>query len=395
MRIAFITNNLLPQSSIGRMVLNLAKKMKEYGHKIHIFTVIYDQRFANSYGINDSELDSPKILAYLEKIEGVPLLGIVFTMIKFMLMGGLIIPKLKRIQPDIINSHYYFCGISGQIASKIVQIPHVLTLHGLQRSKMGINIILFWVLRGIVSYLSKRVNYLISVDPNLRREEELSQIADHIEIIFPCIDEHFFTLIRNYGINRRLSKDVKLIYVGRIEKIKGLEKLIKILGASSGWRELRVVGTGNFLNSLRALAEQLNISEKVKFFGFRDGVEKVKLMKESDIFISCSRSEGFPLAILEFFALGKPVIIYPIAPFINESGKLNAIGREVYKEKLCIFMNPNISHLEDILNPSYLTQFFSSNCIQMRKAFVKNFSSDTIAERYLLLFSQVLNSYKK
>src|SRR5699024_8337070 len=71
------------------------------------------------------------------------------------------------------------------------------------------------------------------------------------------------------------------------------------------WR-LTLVGGGPLLNEYRQLAQRLEIDRKINFEGeTRDVIE---YMKQADIFVLLSKSEGLPLSIIEAKREGMTVI---------------------------------------------------------------------------------------
>src|SRR5699024_2552699 len=75
--------------------------------------------------------------------------------------------------------------------------------------------------------------------------------------------------------------------------------------SSVRWR-LTLVGGGPLLNEYRQLAQRLEIDRKINFAGeTRDVIE---YMKQADIFVLLSKSEGLPLSIIEAMREGIPVI---------------------------------------------------------------------------------------
>jgi glycosyltransferase involved in cell wall biosynthesis len=60
----------------------------------------------------------------------------------------------------------------------------------------------------------------------------------------------------------------RILYVGQILKGKGLDCLIRSLGLVKESFELIVIGKGNYLETCRSLAKELQLEEKIKFVGY-------------------------------------------------------------------------------------------------------------------------------
>ena len=67
-----------------------------------------------------------------------------------------------------------------------------------------------------------------------------------------------------------------------------------------------IVGTGPLEQTLRAMAAELGLTDRVRFLGARDDVPA--LMKEADLFVHPSTREGFGLVVAEAHAAGLPVV---------------------------------------------------------------------------------------
>jgi glycosyltransferase involved in cell wall biosynthesis len=383
MRIAFIVNEVTPRGGIGRVVLNLAKNLKEQGHKIQILTINYNSNFTGLYGIEEKEIICYKKLMILNELRKIPIFGFLLQIIKFQILGLLLSRQLIKSKPDIINSHHYLCGISGWIVSRMIKRPHICSLHGIHLSKLIMNSIYYWVDYVILKFLKNHVSHFISVDPVIKSHNPFKTISDKIEIIFPCIDGKYLELLEGDKPKTKNKGGFHLIYMGRLEKQKGLGELFRRLKEDVlCWSELKVVGSGNYEDQLKELASKLNISDKIVFKGFLDGQAKVQVMKDSDIFISYSRSEGFPLTILEFFSLGKPCIIYPV-------GGISYFQNRIENEKLGIFLKPKPNFLREILtSPDISTLFLESVC-EARRNFVRDFYPKLITQRYIKFFKKI------
>ena len=106
-------------------------------------------------------------------------------------------------------------------------------------------------------------------------------------------------------------KAQKMVYVGRLSSEKGvpvLFKSIEILKSHQYTLELTLLGDGEDRQFLENLAQEMQISELIKFGGFVDQKDIVKILRASDIFVLPSFAEGIPVALMEAMAMGIPVI---------------------------------------------------------------------------------------
>jgi len=94
----------------------------------------------------------------------------------------------------------------------------------------------------------------------------------------------------------------------QVTAIKGLAEYIKNGGDASLWLcgSVAVGDNTEYEKKLKKLAKDLNISHRVYFLGWRNDVPSV--MKECDIVILTSITEGFGRVLLEAMCLKKPII---------------------------------------------------------------------------------------
>ena len=106
-----------------------------------------------------------------------------------------------------------------------------------------------------------------------------------------------------------------LVYVGRLDPIKGLDRLLDAVALARGRvpdLRLDLVGPGNgYRRRLEVQAARLGIGDAVRFHGFVPVEEKVRLLETAHAFCLLSRSEGLPVSALEAMACGTPVIVSP------------------------------------------------------------------------------------
>jgi glycosyltransferase involved in cell wall biosynthesis len=101
-----------------------------------------------------------------------------------------------------------------------------------------------------------------------------------------------------------------LCCVGRLSEIKGQERLIPVINRLVKEDELDLelwlIGEGEQRQELEALIRQYSLENVVFLKGFQRN--PYPYMKASDIFVSVSYCEGFPLVICEALSLGKAIV---------------------------------------------------------------------------------------
>ncbi|NMG19077.1 glycosyltransferase family 4 protein [Brasilonema bromeliae] len=96
------------------------------------------------------------------------------------------------------------------------------------------------------------------------------------------------------------------LFVGRLSPEKGLETLLKAWEKLAGKIPLKIVGDGPLANTVASTAQRLT---GVEWLGRLPKQEVLKLMKDAQALIFPSLwYEGFPLVIVEAYAVGLPVI---------------------------------------------------------------------------------------
>jgi glycosyltransferase involved in cell wall biosynthesis len=137
-------------------------------------------------------------------------------------------------------------------------------------------------------------------------------------------------------------KSKKVIIVGRHSYEKGLDRMLKIwqkvIINYPDWR-LEIYGKSNENQELQKLANALNIGNNVTFFKPVKNINDKYL--EASILAMTSRTEGFPMVLIEAMAIGLPVIAYdcPVGPrsiiINNENGFLVENGNlDMFVQKM-------------------------------------------------------------
>ena len=105
------------------------------------------------------------------------------------------------------------------------------------------------------------------------------------------------------------------ITVARLVPQKGLDVLIAALpllsGAAAAW-PVTLVGDGPERGTLQQQAQDLGVSDRLQFMGFRPDPER--FLADAAVFVLPSRFEGMPNALLEAMAAGLAVVVTDASP---------------------------------------------------------------------------------
>jgi glycosyltransferase involved in cell wall biosynthesis len=125
------------------------------------------------------------------------------------------------------------------------------------------------------------------------------------------------------GLEPMLPPDVTkaapsaFLYVGRMAPSKRVDDMIRALALYlQAGREGRLwlVGDGSeaYLGSLRALAAELDVTDRVEFLGRLGSAEKHERMARAAVLLMASAREGWGLSVTEAAACGTPAVVYAV-----------------------------------------------------------------------------------
>lgn len=105
--------------------------------------------------------------------------------------------------------------------------------------------------------------------------------------------------------------------LGHISEVKGHPTFVEaagLLARTFPQSRFLVIGGETIQQGLRGQLEQrardLGLGDRVQFLGFRNDVAQI--LSAADVVVLPSLAEGFPLAVLEAMACGKPVVATPV-----------------------------------------------------------------------------------
>jgi glycosyltransferase involved in cell wall biosynthesis len=140
---------------------------------------------------------------------------------------------------------------------------------------------------------------------------------NRIAIIPNGLDFRELIHLPNRGIFRRkygFSNEQKIVlYLGRIEKIKGIDLLIQAYANLIKMNDdivLVIIGPdAGYLNQMKRLIIDLGLDNRVLLIGSLKGENKLAAFIDADVYVLPSFYEGLSIAPLEAYACGTPVVI--------------------------------------------------------------------------------------
>ena len=229
----------------------------------------------------------------------------------------------REFGPDIVHLHDP-ASISASLrkAGKKIGVPVVVTNH------FSLDYALSYVrylsplhpqMRALLTrYLVRFYNqcdYVLCPTQTVKRELESWGVATQIEAVSNGVDlERFFAYSSPAAVRAKyhLPPDPIVLYVGRVDKDKSLEVLIRaiprVIKESSA--HFVIVGNGDELSKLKAMAEKLGVGRRVSFLGWIDheSPDLCRLYQIASVFAIPSTIETQSIVTLEALASGLPVV---------------------------------------------------------------------------------------
>ncbi|MBI4283180.1 MAG: glycosyltransferase [Chloroflexi bacterium] len=400
LRIAMLSAHSCPVGQLGAKdtggmsvyIRELAAELGKQGHLVDIYTRVHDPRDDQIY-----ELGQNVRLIHLKagEVEEMNKLA-VYSYLPDFACNLESFRKQNGLQYDLVFSHYWLSAWVGEYLQEWWHVPHITMFHtlGAVKNTIGVG----------------------EDDPELRTEMEraLAQSCHHI--IAPTEKEKA-ALIRHYdaapgrisvipcGVNLELfqpmnkeaarqqlgfTEDKLILFVGRIQPIKGIDQLLKVMPYLPDRQRTRLVIIGGDdqsqyeMERLQELSRFLQIQDKVSFLGRVKQEQLPYFYRAADVCVVPSYYESFGLVALESLACGTRVVV-------TDVGDLKSIIRQgetgyVVSDNAPLTLARSIVSL--LSGPSPDTE--STLAI---RASVNRFSWSNIAEEVIREFQAVLGKY--
>lgn len=134
------------------------------------------------------------------------------------------------------------------------------------------------------------------------------QIRKAVVIYNPCLSRN------KNNEPATVEREKQIVFAGTITEKKGYIDLLEAFGKiAANYPEWKLILAGNGeVENARRLAKVLDIEQQVVFTGWIERDALQVLLRRSSVFCLPSYTEGFPMAVLDAWAQGLPVIATPV-----------------------------------------------------------------------------------
>jgi phosphatidyl-myo-inositol alpha-mannosyltransferase len=325
--------NINKHGGVQEVVLALKDGLEKRGHKVKIITP----------WPNGSEVEERPGYIFVGTSTDFKSLASTTSQVSSPADSEKIASMLEEENFDILHFHEpWIPFLSRQILQKSNSV-NIATFH----SKIPEALMTRTVIKVVTPYLKSVLKYLhelTAVSPS-GAEYAASLTDQHITLIPNGID---LPKYQRAAKNKRTSGPKTILYVGRLERRKGVTYLLQAyhrLIQDMPEVRLQIAGDGPEREKLELLAEDLNLSH-VSFLGYISEEDKLELLGSADLFCSPAIfGESFGIVLLEAMAAGTVCVAGNNSGYIDVMQGLGGISivnpndREEFARRIKLLLN--------------------------------------------------------
>ena len=212
-----------------------------------------------------------------------------------------LVKVIKDYNPDVIHAHDVKASIiASQFAKKIKIVSHI---HGNDERKMG-KITLKSLL---YNYVSKKFSKIFWVSNSCFDKYRFkNKVVNKSEILYNIID---IEKLKEKALSDTNNYNYDICVLGRLVEVKNPIRALRILKDVIDVRpqtKCAFIGDGDMRADCEEFVSSNNLSNNVHFLGFQNN--PYKILHDSRLLLMSSINEGTPMALLEAFSLGIPLV---------------------------------------------------------------------------------------
>ncbi|MFC2010207.1 glycosyltransferase [Chloroflexota bacterium] len=400
LKIAMLSVHSCPVGTLGAKdtggmsvyIVELARELGKQGHLVDVYTRVHDP--ADPQTVN---LGQNARLIHIRAGEDEQIHKLaVYPLLPDFSCNLEAFRKEGDLQYDLVFSHYWLSAWVGEYLQQWWQAPHITMFHTLGAVKNAIGIGEDEPELRIETERDLAKNCHRIIVPTEKERDELirhySPPPERISVI-PCgVNLELFHPVDKESVRQELSltNEKIILFVGRIEPLKGLEQLLKAIPLLRNGQGARLVIIGGDENSqteverLEGLSRHLGIEESVTFLGSIKQERLPYYYSAADTCVISSYYESFGLVALESLACGTPVVS-------TDVGNLKDIIRQ--GETGYVIADNEPRHLAEKIDLLLSKPGTDKNSALSIRASVNRYGWQNIAREITAGFHKVLDNY--
>lgn len=301
----------------------------------------FDKIYFISFSHSDVDNDSAKILSANADVRIYPLGKInILTLLPIFIRALFLI---KKIRPALIRAYDPSArGLFSVIIGRLLGIPVVISIHAELDEQRKCDNRFKLKFRRLLEYHSIRLADTVICVTNHVREyaQRFGALNNHTKVIYNGVDLVQFA----HPSTQQIFRKDTILCVGRLDKQKYQECLIKAVSLLDTDMDLALIGDGPEFNRLVQLSRELNIAQKVHFIRSVPHNKIQDYYCSAKIFAIATHYEGFCIPVIEAMASGVPVVascIPPIREIIGDAGLLADNSPESFRSNIELLLKDN------------------------------------------------------
>lgn len=285
-----------------------------------------------------------------------------------------LIRYVRKFQPDLIHSHMVHSNlIAALLKLVVVKAKLICTAHSTNEGKF--------------SFFYPMISHIADFCTHVSR----NALEDYVKKSYFVRNKSLYLPNPIPQVNlpprtKPICSDLSLNFfcIGRLVALKNYDIVIRAAQLASSHRSnftISIIGSGPEDARLKSLADNLGISEKVNFLGYREDVDS--LIMNMDCLIIASSYEGLPTVLLESLQQGKMFIT-------TDVGDCGLIAKECAGS---IILNDLSAEQLSTAMLEVLAEFTARHhdiSIVNKQYFKSNFEAKKVVCSFLLLYKRVM-----